>query len=121
MTEKHTPEPRKFDNKTLTLGATALVACSNLLTNDTWRKIGASAAPCLAIFLAYIVKKCKIALYMYIEQRKGREVYSSIIADLNGKLSSTQSVKEKTALRKDILKYEKDLNELKVKNIKSFI
>jgi hypothetical protein len=122
MSEQPIQETQKpFDNKTLTIAATALVACSNLLPTDMSRKIGAAAAPCVTIAIAYVFQKVKNILYMYIEQRRGIGAYSEIISDLNTKLVACQNVREQGVLKRDISKYEKDLQELKIKNIKSFI
>lgn len=111
----------KFDNKTLTLVTTALVAASNLIPNDIWKKACAAASPCATMAFGWIFHRSKNMIYLWIEQWRAERVYNEIIAELNVKLNNCKNIKEKARIKKELDKYQNDLNDLKIKNIKAFV
>jgi hypothetical protein len=86
-----------------------------------WKKICAASSPCATIALGWIFGKIKTVIYLWIEQRRAIKVYTGIIFDLNKKLSACKNVKERAKISKELAKYEQDLNDLKIKNIKAFV
>ncbi len=119
--ENNLTHHNKLDNKTLTLVTTALVAASNLLPNDVWKKVCAASSPCATVTLGWIFQKIKNATYLAIEQWRAKKVYNGIIGDLRNKLEVCRNTKERAKINKELEKYEQDLNDLKIKNIKTFV
>ena len=53
-----------FDNRSLTLVTTALVASSNFVPGDLGKKVAAGASPDVTMVIAYTFEKCKNIIYI---------------------------------------------------------
>lgn len=110
-----------FDNKNLTLLATGLVTASNLIPDNIWRKVAAASSPGATVMAAYIFQKVKTFFYMRMKNSRAEKVYTVIIKELNDKLSKCTNTREKNRIKAQIEKHENDLNDLRIKNMSTFI
>jgi|GEM_PF-6123077 len=119
--ENNLSQRKNLDNKTLTLVTTALVAASNLVPNDVLKKACAASSPCITIAGGWVFLMVKNAVYLWIEQKRAKNAYNIIITDLRKKLELCKNVKERSKISKELEKYERDLNDLRINNIKAFV
>ena len=82
MSEESKPK-QNFDNQTLTLVTTALVAACNLISNDILKKVCMASSPCCTLGLAYVFLKSKNIIYHFVENKRSENTFRGIIADLN--------------------------------------